>query len=35
MSTDTLRQDRRSGTVVGVLRLVGAALMVAIAGIHC
>lgn len=34
MTSDTLDQDRRSGTVVGVLRLLGAALMVAIAVIH-
>lgn len=34
MTTGTLRQDRRSGTAVGVLRLLGSALMVAIAAIH-
>ena len=34
MSADTLHHGRRSGTVVGVLRLLGAALMVAIAAIH-
>jgi hypothetical protein len=34
MTTGTLHQDRRSGTAVGILRLLGAALMVAIAAIH-